>query len=161
MDITMNAARLLGTGILLMSILRCTGELENPSADSAITRDSLGIRVVYSDAPLLSHDSLLRLSDNPRIEIGGANSTISGVFFTKIATVLFADGQLIAAANSVGPPAIHIFNEDGLHLRTLGRQGQGPGEFRQIINMWLAPPDTLITYDVMQARVTYLTVVVL
>ncbi len=38
---------------------------------------------------------------------------------------------------------IHAFSQDGEHLRTIGREGEGPGEFMQAFDMYLGPDGLL------------------
>ena len=38
---------------------------------------------------------------------------------------------------------IRIFDPDGRHVRSMGRRGEGPGEFRSAWKLWVLPGDTL------------------
>ena len=72
-------------------------------------------------------------------EFGG----VSAVALGPGRTVLVAD-----AANS----EIRVFGLDGTHLRTFGRGGEGPGEFRSIYSIAWAG-DRLLTYDPRLGRI--------
>jgi len=52
---------------------------------------------------------------------------------------------------------IRVFDSNGKLLRTFGRQGQGPGEFRGPGWMNVMPDGDLIVFDVLSRRFTYLT----
>ena len=51
---------------------------------------------------------------------------------------------------------IRVFNTKGKLLRTFGRMGQGPGEFRGPGGIKVMPDGVLVVYDVLSLRVTYL-----
>ena len=42
---------------------------------------------------------------------------------------------------------IRIFDPDGRHVRSMGRRGEGPGEFRSAWKLWVLPGDTLWAGD--------------
>lgn len=50
-------------------------------------------------------------------------------------------------------PAVRIFDNRGELVRTLGREGAGPGEFRSVSSLFLAG-DTVIAFDARQRRLT-------
>lgn len=55
------------------------------------------------------------------------------------------------------PTRVHILSERGEHLRTVGREGEGPGEFRSIAMLGMAGGDTVAVHDVRVQRISLLT----
>jgi len=50
---------------------------------------------------------------------------------------------------------IRIFNEEGKYVKTIGREGQGPGEFMNLYSLALSPEeDSLYVYDGAADRIT-------
>lgn len=49
---------------------------------------------------------------------------------------------------------ITVLAPDGSVLRTIGRQGEGPGEFRYIRNLQILPGDSVMVYDLALYRMT-------
>ncbi len=49
-----------------------------------------------------------------------------------------------------GAADIKVFNQSGEHLRTIGRQGQGPGEFAFPISVFVTPQTELLVHDMNQ-----------
>jgi hypothetical protein len=49
---------------------------------------------------------------------------------------------------------VSVLAEDGSLLRTLGRSGEGPGEFKWINNVQILPGDSLLVYDRGLGRIT-------
>jgi hypothetical protein len=73
--------------------------------------------------------------------------------FSGIAGIqLLPDGGLLVLDGSSS--TIRIFNADGSHRLSIGRSGQGPGEFRWLQHVALIEPDTIVAYDGEQYRVT-------
>ena len=142
---------LTATTLVIPCLLACT-----PTSDSTgsyAVHDSLGIRIVESHGPAWQADEKWTLGDTPLVEIGASPNDPNEQFTTIRAVWELPDGT-IAVGNMSHPPAIRVFDQDGSYIRTIGRDGDGPGEFRWIAEMWLVPPDTLIVYDVQQSRVT-------
>ncbi|MCE2399135.1 MAG: hypothetical protein J4F34_08950 [Gemmatimonadetes bacterium] len=72
-------------------------------------------------------------------EFGGVNSVALG-----------PDGEVyVADARNF---EVRVFGLDGVHRRTFGREGEGPGEFQSLSSLAWAG-DRLLTYDIMLGRV--------
>jgi len=61
--------------------------------------------------------------------------------------IYLLDGQL---------SEIHVFSPTGEHLRKIGREGEGPGEFRNATDMYLGPNGTLGVVQVFPGRIVQL-----
>jgi hypothetical protein len=92
------------------------------------------------------------LSAEPTLVIG-EDGTPAGEF-DRVSMVLALPGDEIAVVDA-GVPHIKVFSPTGVFQRTIGRQGQGPGEFNSIGWVQLSG-DTLIVYDGSQRRITLL-----
>lgn len=66
--------------------------------------------------------------------------------FADIRAVVPLSGGRIAVADGKDR-VIRILQGDGTMLQSLGRKGQGPGEFEQLTNIWSSPGDTLVAHD--------------
>lgn len=87
-----------------------------------------------------------RLSQSPTIEVGR-----SGIALHRVVDAdLLSSGELAIA--DAGNGRILIVSPHGQLLRTLGRTGEGPGEFRSLYRMFVSH-DTLVAYDVGLSRV--------
>lgn len=66
-----------------------------------------------------------------------------GELFQPMGIAIRADGHLIVGDNS--PAQAKLFGPDGQFIRTIGREGEGPGEYRFVNPAWLG--DTIVVQD--------------
>ena len=65
--------------------------------------------------------------------------------FGRVSAVALGPGGTVFVADAANSE-IRVFGFDGVHLRTFGRGGEGPGEFRSIYSIaWVG--DRLLTFD--------------
>lgn len=83
------------------------------------------------------------LTEGPRVLGSISDSTSPWVEF-----VIAADSRgRIAAAPLVGAASIGIYDADGRFATTIGRAGEGPGEFRYAFDIAFLPGDSLLAID--------------
>src|SRR5690606_23536502 len=71
----------------------------------------------------------------------------------RVATaVRLGDGRVLVA--NTGSGEVRFFGADGTLLRTVGREGEGPGEFRALSRLYVLPGDSLLATDVSLDRLT-------
>lgn len=68
---------------------------------------------------------------------------------TQTRVVRSSSGHYIAAP-TYDPGVIAVYDAEGQFVRTIGRIGDGPGEFREIVDLTIAEGDTLVVTDVGQ-----------
>ena len=90
------------------------------------------------------------LSAEPLVTIGPRLGPMGE--FARVGLALSGPRGEIAVSNSASQE-IRIFSRDGRFLRSLGRAGDGPGEFRSLWSFFLAG-DTLFVPDEITSRVT-------
>lgn len=118
------------------------------------TRDSAGITIVESSAPLLDDSAGWRLADEPSLQIGSLDDPEQSLGRVNAART-FADGRVVVFDVSI--PQVRVFAADGTFVRAIGRGGDGPGEFRSGGNLEVLPGDTLLVYDLLPQRVSLVT----
>lgn len=69
----------------------------------------------------------------------------------RVVTPFLLQGSLVVPL--AGPSEIRVFDAAGAHLATLGRQGEGPGEFMALQAAW-ARGDTIEAFDSRLLRIT-------
>lgn len=114
--------------------------------------DSAGVRVVLSTNATWGAEPAT-LDSTPVVQVA---SEASGAYqFTFVwSGVLLADGRI--ALGELGSNEVRVFSADGVHMKTWGRRGMGPGEFQSITRVLPYLGDSLLAYDQSLRRTTIL-----
>ena len=113
------------------------------SQEVTIRSDSAGVEIVTSD-PSRS-DATCTLGDEPIFRVGNDESDEAQWFSTIRGVGRLSDGSVAVIDDASAE--IRIFDAAGRHLRSMGRHGEGPGEFRNAGKLWVLPGDTLWAGD--------------
>lgn len=84
----------------------------------------------------------------------GSGTDAAEQFQTVTRAYRVADGLVIADGRAL---ELRFFDEAGAHVTTVGRPGEGPGEFRRFTSLWLTDGDSIMIHDARNARVTVFT----
>lgn len=121
-------------------------------AQATRSYDSAGIHVV-ANGPVASAVARFKLAATPEAIIGGirddpANELNERVSYPS-AVRLSADQVLVPNGTD-----LRIYTNAGTLVRTMGRTGSGPGEFRQLQAVCLFGGDSILAWDVGNRRVS-------
>ena len=125
----------------------CTGE--QGIASTASVRDSAGIIIVENENARWSEAEHWVLSSEPAVEIGVFEGATEYMFFQAREPKRLSDGRIVVA--NAGNE-LRYYDAEGVYLHTVGREGEGPGEFRQIVVMQRFAGDSIMAYDGAQRR---------
>lgn len=124
-----------------------------PASESVVHDTIDGVEHVTTRGPGVwaGRASGWRLGDSTRIVVGEAEGPVEYVFGQISAVAVDSQGQIFVA----DPQAkeIRLFSEAGVYQRRFGRDGEGPGEFRHISGLAVAP-DGIGALDGQLGRVT-------
>jgi len=123
-----------------------------PARPSSSVRDSAGITVVANRGDARGARLGWRVGGSPIVDIGGGSG--AGPYRVVAATRL-GDGRIVVA--SAGANALELYAPDGRHLRTIGRAGGGPGEFRALFWVGRLPGDSIAAWDAALGRLSVFT----
>jgi hypothetical protein len=117
-------------------------------SDTSSARDSAGVRMVESSAPAWDSAAAWRLGAEPSLDFGPGESLY------QIGTAIrLASGRMIVAHNSANE--ILIYSPAGELVKRFGKEGSGPGEFREISRLFtIGDGDSILVYDLPQFRAT-------
>ena len=119
------------------------------SPQDATVRDSAGIKVITNSVSDRIH---LRLSTVPVLSIGVIEGPEALMFSNVRSAAWNADGNLVIA--DLGSGQIRTFSSEGELLRTLGRAGEGPGEFLALSGAWPRVDGGVVAMDERLRRIT-------
>jgi len=108
-------------------------------------RDSAGVRVVESDAPIWDSESAWRVEEAPVVDL-----TRSGTgdmhFFSLVRDVLRVGEDRLVVADG-GSSELRVYDASGRFLRSFGGRGDGPGEFGFIDSLVLLRDGRFVAQD--------------
>jgi hypothetical protein len=118
---------------------------------SAAVRDSAGVTIVENQEGIPPDGGGWSLAASPSLVIGGLDGPEDSGLYRVRGAARLPDGR-IAVAND-GSLEVKIFGVDGAQLASLGREGEGPGEFSSV-TLTGRLSDTLIALDRRLRRVS-------
>lgn len=115
--------------------------------------------VALPDPSLVAQDSGDRLpadewrvGDEPAFVIGSLGSGPESSLYQVSGAVRLSDGRVVVANG--GNSQLVEFSPEGRYLSSIGRDGQGPGEFYWLTSLQRGPNDSLFAFDGQMQRLT-------
>ena len=114
-------------------------------------RDSGGVEIVENHAPERPEGGFWTIDPEPEIVIGGGEELARGaddsghLVWQVTGITRLADGRV--AVLSSGQAKLLLFDPSGRLSKSIGRKGDGPGEFRRPMHLQHLPGDTLVVWD--------------
>ena len=96
-----------------------------------------------------TQEAVWTVDETPALSIGGEGSGPTSDMFGIRGAVRLEDGRIVVADRV---QRLLVFDAEGTYLRTLGREGSGPGEFAAIMWLQRLPGDTLLMFDLRNNR---------
>lgn len=118
-----------------------------------ITKDADGVEHVMN--PASPADGTTSLQPRELWRIGGETDDEDEIFGIISRARVDADGNLYLLDSQLSE--IKVFDPDGNFLRSIGREGEGPGEFRGAQDMFFLPDGNLAVLQVFPGRLVGLT----
>ena len=122
-------------------------------ARSSLALIGVAIAGCMSDeAPAATAIPVIALDSPPLVSIGTEDGSPAELLAGAYSALLLRDSSIVIANN--GTHEIRIFDHTGQHLRTVGRVGSGPGEFRSYLVAYFDDRGAVAVYDHGGQRVT-------
>lgn len=140
--------------ILLPSLLLPLAACEERSAKAAgpVISDSAGIPIVENTAPTWEQEEKWKVAEQPTVDIGALDGDPNYQLYRASSVTRLSDGRIVVA-NS-GTHELRIYSSEGRYLQTIGREGEGPGEFEGSLWVDRIPGDTLVVWDQGSERIS-------
>ncbi|HUG41540.1 MAG TPA: hypothetical protein VMM12_13715 [Longimicrobiales bacterium] len=139
--------RLPATVPLLFGLAAACDDAAPPA--HGVVRDSAGIGIVEHEAGERPPEWSL---GETTIALGAIDAGEAYELYQPLHALRLDDGRVVVA--NQGTEELRFFGADGLHLRTVGRTGGGPGEFRDMWGLVRLPGDSLGVWDWTAKRLT-------
>lgn len=134
--------------LTLVGLLACDGG--SPPGDGAV-RDSADLHIVEHAAG--GGEVIWTVGPEPLVDIGRAEGETPYLLQDVPDATRLVDGGFAVLDRAAGE--VRVFDRNGSHVRTLGRRGEGPGEFRSPLRVWQRG-DSLVVFDWNGGRITLL-----
>ncbi|MEQ9568956.1 MAG: hypothetical protein RLN75_02095 [Longimicrobiales bacterium] len=134
--------------VALAALGAACGEATPPGA--VTVTDSAGIRIVVSHAPVWSGEHAWRISQEPVLEIGGIAEGDQLLHDVRDIDRL-SDGRWVVT--HTGSSELRLYAPGGDFLESIGREGQGPGEFTFPTATWVTGGDSLVVREFQRVSV--------
>ena len=118
------------------------GRPAEAAAQDATVVDSAGVRIVTSRANDVIY---ARLAEEAALTIGVVEGREAYLFQRIVSVARDGEGNLVVA--DAGWYQVRTFNANGNHLRTVGREGEGPGDFVDLKGAWPRSGGGVIAVD--------------
>jgi hypothetical protein len=129
----------------LILLLNACGD--PPDRDAFQVSDSAGVVIARNLAPAAD---TVRLGE-PEVRVGRIDGPPEYLFEWVSDVQPLPGGELVVVDNRGG--RVGLFGGDGRWIRDIGRRGDGPGEYRTPIHVWLAEGE-LVLWDVIPRRLS-------
>ncbi len=133
-----------GVGLLVTLTTVSCGQ-EDRAEHSFTVRDSVGVSIAESTGPAWEAGAGWRVAAEPIVDIGGADGDLHYLFSRVVAGRLLPGGAF--AVMNYGTKTLRGYSASGAFMWEMGKEGDGPGEFREPFVMERQAPDSLLVFD--------------
>ena len=92
------------------------------------------------------------LGPEPELSVGVIEGEAEYELFRVQSAARLSDGTLVIA--NVGSYELRFYDSNGKHIRSVGRKGEGPGEFEWLHSTHVIRGDSIVVWDHLQRRAT-------
>ena len=132
-------------GVLAALLASTLGGCEGAAAQTVLSvRDSAGVRITSTDAADPGAGSVCSLADAPDMRVVSPPSGEWTLFRIEDLDRM-EDGRLVVLNR--GSQELLVFGRDGEFVRSIGRRGEGPGEFIDPIELDFVGGDSIVVWD--------------
>ena len=148
----------------LVAIAGTAAACEQPAVPGAngtgyTVHDSSGVEIVVNHTPENVPGQFWTVDPEPEILLGGeeypggAANDSAQLIWDVVGIARLTDGR-VAVLSGEGQ-ALFLFEASGKLSGTIGRAGEGPGEFMRPERLQYLPPDTLVVWDYHMTSINY------
>jgi len=124
------------------------------SGDGVVITVEDGVTIVHNSSLHLADTLAWRIDATPAVSIGVVEGPEEYMIGRLAGLLRRADGDILIADGLANE--VRLFDGEGRFLRSVGRTGDGPGEYGGIANLFPAGGDSLVVTDRENSRATLL-----
>jgi hypothetical protein len=137
------------TGFLGVALSACAG---NGPPSFVSGRDSAGVTIVESTSPRWGAAEGWTFDPEPLLDLTLSGTGEPHEFYRVVGAIRLDDGSIAVA--DAGSSEVRFFAPTGTFLSSVGREGEGPGEFQRLTSVHRFRGDSLAVFDHWARRVT-------
>ena len=137
-------------GLFLGALTACSTQA-NPVPTVEIA-DSAGVQVVTNRISEEMSAMAWTLDMEPSLAIGEISGRPEAMLYGVSGARRLGDGRIVIA--NAGTSELRFFDSEGSYLKSAGRQGEGPGEFRELTRMEVTHLDSVVVFDQPSRRIS-------
>lgn len=128
-----------------LSLTACSGS--GDSASRFTVSDSAGVEIAVSSGPEWRESAGWTIDAKPALEIGVEEGEEPYMLSRVFDALRLPDGRILVGNSSTSE--IRVFDSQGKFLRSVGRKGNGPGEFGELtsVRFWRLRDGSFLGYD--------------
>ncbi len=130
--------------MLALSALACQQDPGTRTALASAARDSAGVRIVENARPPDGSRLGWTIGPEPAVSIGVFEGEEPYMLHWADDATRLRDGRIVVANN--GSNELRVFDADGTHVATWGRDGEGPSDFAALTEVDAWPGDSIIAW---------------
>lgn len=100
-------------------------------------------------------DDIWMVESEPSVTVGTVDGPPETLLYRATSAVVLSDGTIVIG--NAGTNELRFFDAGGEFVRSAGSEGEGPGEFRTLSDVWKIRGDTILAWDLRQRRLSYFT----
>lgn len=121
--------------------------------ETVVRRDSAGIEIVESRAARWGPGDGWTLAAEPAVTIGAVEGNPEYLLDIVTGATRLADGRIVISDR--GSNSVRFYDSTGEFLTSVGRSGEGPGEYVWIRALWRCGGDSIFVFDLSWAMDVY------
>lgn len=130
--------------VLALGASGCQQDRENRAGGLSAVRDSAGIRIVENARPPDGSRLGWTLGPEPAVSIGVLEGEEAYMLHWAVDATRLRDGRIVVA--NAGTNELRVFDADGVHQATWGREGEGPSDFAALTQVETWPGDSILAW---------------
>ena len=138
--------------LLSLAVLSCQAENSQAGALAAQVRDSAGIRILENPRPPDGSRLGWRIGPEPEVSIEERDDEEPYLLSWVTDARRLTNGRIVVANRSTNE--LRYFDALGTHLSTRGGNGEGPGEFQNLLGIRSWPGDSIAAWYGFRAAVS-------